>query len=98
MVAALSSSCTFAPPKSGIPGFHPASDVLEIGPESAVRDQHGGWDAGGETARETENLATWGCESGRGGVAREIRGAGQVERQNSRFSESGHSDSHIRSL
>jgi hypothetical protein len=26
----------------------------------------GGWDAGGETARETGNLATWGCESGGG--------------------------------
>ena len=25
----------------------------------------GGWDAVGETARETENMATWGCESGR---------------------------------
>jgi hypothetical protein len=46
-----------------------------------------GWDAGGETVRETENLAAWGGESGRGRhAAREIPGVGGVGRQNSRFS------------
>jgi hypothetical protein len=48
-----------------------------------------GWgrDAGGETARETENMAAWGCESGRGRrAAREIPGDGGVGRQNFRFS------------
>jgi hypothetical protein len=68
-------------------GFRPASDVLEIGPECRRLRRDGGWDAGGETARETENLATWGGESGRGRrTAKEIRGAGRVGRQNSRFS------------
>ena len=47
----------------------------------------GGRDAGGETTRETENLAAWGCEPTRGRrAAREILGVGRVGRQNSRFS------------
>jgi hypothetical protein len=34
-----------------------------------------GWDAEGETARETVNLEAWGCESGRGRrLAREVSG------------------------
>ena len=39
-----------------------------------------GWDGGGETARETENLAAWGGESGRGPArGAGIRGAGAAE-------------------
>ena len=55
----------------------PATDALEIGPERRRLRRDGGWDAGGETARETENLAAWGCESGRGRrAAGEGRGVG----------------------
>jgi hypothetical protein len=82
-----------------IPGFRLVSDVLEIGPEWRRLRRDGVGDAGGETARETENLASWGGASGRGRcAAREIPGAGGVVRQNSIFSKSGHSNSRIRGL
>jgi hypothetical protein len=46
--------------------------------------------------RETENLATWGGESGRGWLAaREIPGVGEVGRQNSRFSVFQRADTQI---
>jgi hypothetical protein len=96
MAAALSSNCTFAPPKTGNLKFRPTSDVLESGPECRRLRPDGGWDAGGETARETENLATWGGESGRGRrAAREIPGAGRVGRQNFRFSVFQRTDTQI---
>jgi hypothetical protein len=47
--------------------------VLEIGSECRGSRRHGGWDAGGETARETENPAAWGGESGRGPARVEAR-------------------------
>jgi hypothetical protein len=40
--------------------------VLEIGSEWRRLRRPGGRDAEAETARETENLAVWGGESGRG--------------------------------
>ena len=70
--------------------------MLEIGPEWGGLRQDGGWDAGGEAARETENLAAWGGESGRGRrAAREIPGVGGVGRQNSRFSVFQRADTQI---
>jgi hypothetical protein len=48
------------------PGFRPARDVLEIGPEWRRLCRHGGWDAEAETGPEAGNLATWGGESGPG--------------------------------
>jgi hypothetical protein len=75
-----------APDWPGVPAFAPA----------------GGWVAGGETARETENLATWGGESGRGrragGEIPGVGGGGAAEFQVFSFSESGHSDFRIRGL
>ena len=67
-----------------------------------VSGWHEGWDAGGETARETENLAAWDCELGRGS-ARGQRNpgcwrGGAAEFQVFSFSESGHSDFQIRGL
>jgi hypothetical protein len=69
---------------------------LERGPERRGLRRHGGWNAGGETSRETANLEAWGCESGRGrGLAWEVsgvpRGVGRADFQVFRFSGSGHS-------
>jgi hypothetical protein len=89
MAAAFLSSFTFAPLKTGKLKFR------DSGPRRPARDLTGvppfapgwGWEAGDETARETENLATWGGESGRGRrAATEIPGVGGVGRQNFRFS------------
>jgi hypothetical protein len=46
--------------------IRPRGGLLEIGPERRRFRRHGGRDAEGETAREIENLAAWGGESGRG--------------------------------
>jgi hypothetical protein len=83
--------------KTEIPGFRPVSDVLEIGPEWRRLRRDGVFgDAGGETARETENLGSWGGESGRGRcAAREIPGVGRVVRQNFSFSVFQRADTQI---
>ena len=63
----LSWNFTFAPPenwKSENLRFRPATGVLKSRPEWRDLLRHGGWDAGGETTRETENLEIWGGEPG----------------------------------
>jgi hypothetical protein len=53
-------------PKNWESEISPRDAVLEIGPERRRFRRDGGREAGGETTRETENLAAWGGESGRG--------------------------------
>ena len=83
-------------PKSENPGFRPASDVLEIGPEWRRLRRDGGWVAEAVAARETENLAVWGGESGRGsarvGKISDAERRGRQNFRNSVFHKSGPSE------
>jgi len=64
---------------SEIPGFRPASDVLEIGPEWRRLRRPRDRDAEAETCPEAGNPVTRRCQSGRSpGAVGEIRGSGEV--------------------
>ncbi len=69
--------------------WDPARDaLLEIGPERRRFRRHGNRDAEAETPRETENLAAWNGDSGRGparGRSRVLEGAGRQNFKNSVF-------------
>jgi hypothetical protein len=81
-------------PKNWESEISPRDAVLEIGPERRRFRRDGGREAGGETTRETENLAAWGGESGRGPA----RGEGDSRAsggQDFRFSDFQRTDAQI---
>ena len=99
MAAALLSSFTFSPPKTGILKFWdstPRASCSRSARSGVVFGGMGGLEAGAETGPEAANLAIWAGESGRGPVRVEkIPGAERRGRQNFRnsvFQKSGPSE------